>query len=272
MSSPKPDDIIAEVLGEPAITMRNPANADYACPFTNLRCTKRSHLIQDPLPVCSLYKARKNKAPDIVCVCPNRLYGADIFNDILLHCWPQGNSPKNLRKAFEVQMADFGRIDSVLASVNDAGEVEHFVSVELQTVDITGSYADAYFALLQNEDIKTKVTYNFNWKNVYKRYIMQLIFKGFAHHQWKTKIVAVMQDILVEKLWELGNFVEVDIKDANIVFMAYSMVEDPDQPGKYNLVFNRRYPTRHMDLMQGILYRNAPSRDEFVKKIKERFV
>ena len=51
-----PLDVIAECLGEPADTMRNPVNADYRCPYINGTCIKTNHKNALPLPVCSIYR------------------------------------------------------------------------------------------------------------------------------------------------------------------------------------------------------------------------
>lgn len=205
----------------------------------------------------------------MVCVCPNRLYEAPFVNDIITHCWP-GEKPANPCLAYEVTMAKLGKIDCVIADVGPDNATKQFVSVEFQAVDITGSCYPAYLAITNSELLETPPKYNFNWRNVYKRYIMQLIFKGFYHHHWNTRIVAVMQDVLVDRLWETGGFVEAPIENSNVVFMSYKMVNVDDEPGRYTLQLVGPRGTRHMDLMNGILYQQAPSRDKFIKKILER--
>ena len=268
-----PFEYIGEILGEPARLMPNPVNAGYLCPYINSECTKRSHQIDGPYPVCSVYqwagRGRNRRPANLVCICPNRLYQAPIVEDIVGNCWP-GDSPNNLRIAYEVKMSKLGKVDCVVADLDENNEVKQFVSMELQTVDITGSYFPAYIALTNAQQLDDPPKYNFNWRNVYKRYIMQLIFKGFYHHHWNTKIVAVMQDVLVDRLWETGGFQETPIDQSNIVFLSYSMVPKEDEPDHYHLVLNRPIGTRHMDLMQSILYQEAPSRETFIQKIIER--
>jgi hypothetical protein len=48
------------------------------------------------------------------------------------------------------------------------------------------------------------------------------------------------------------------------------MDKDENDPDRYTLKLVRPIGTRHMDLMQGILYQEAPSRDKFIKKIIAR--
>lgn len=268
-----PSDFLVEILGEPSSIMRNPVNAGYQCPFMNSECSKRSHLLTGPFPVCSIAqwtlsgKNRKNNGP--ICICPNRLYQADIFKDVIEHCWP-GEKPTNPKVAYEVSLASLGKIDCVIADVDEQNKVGQFVSVELQAVDITGSYFPAYDALLSSQELAAPPKYNFNWRNVYKRYIMQLIFKGLSHHHWNTKIVAVMQDVLVKRLWEIGNFTDYPIDKSNIVFLSYKMVPDSSNPTRYTLKLERPIGTRHMDLMNGIIYAAAPSKADFLKKVTQR--
>lgn len=268
-----PANFIGEVLGEPASLMRNPVNAGYLCPFVNTKCTKRSHQVSGPFPVCSIYRwqgrGSKKSQAGLVCVCPNRLFQAEIIQDVLRHCWP-GAQPANPQIAYEVKMADFGKVDCVIADIDDSHKINQFVSVELQTVDITGSYFPAYAALVNSQLLSKPPQYNFNWRNVYKRYIMQLIFKGFFHHHWNTRIVAVMQDVLVDRLWETGGFNELPVEQSNIVFLSYRMVQDHAGSNRYSLQFVRPIGTRHMDLMNSILYHEAPSRDSFIQKIIAR--
>jgi hypothetical protein len=269
-----PKDYLVEILGEPASQMRNPVNAGYHCPFTNSVCTKRSHLLEGPFPVCSISRWAKKSGERVndgpVCICPKRLYQADIFSDVINNCWV-GKKPVDYKVAYEVSMSSLGKIDCVLAEIDATGNIQQFVSVELQTVDITGTYFPAYEAFLNSKVLQNQPKYNFNWRNVYKRYIMQLIFKGFSHHHWNTRIVAIMQDVLVDRLWNIGNFSETAIENSNIVFLSYKMIPDGNDPLRYTLQLVKPIGTRHMDLMNGILYAHAPSKEDFLKKVMERF-
>ncbi len=255
--------------------MRNPVNAEYLCPFVDLKCTKRSQQLNGPYPVCSVYKwggtANRRTKEDLICVCPNRLFQAQIERDIISNCWP-GEKPTNPQTAFEVKLSEVGKIDWVIADIANDQTVNQFVSVELQTVDITGSCFSAYSALINSSMLEKKPSYSFNWKNVYKRYIMQLIFKGLYHHHWGTKIIAVMQDVLVERLWDIGKFTQTDIQDSNIVFLSYKMVSDLEDEGRYNLELVGPIGTQHINLMNSIIYQTPPSKDKFVQKILDRIV
>lgn len=67
-------------------------------------------------------------------------------------------------------MAKFGQVDFTIADIDPrTGDVGKFVSVELQAVDITGSYEPAYSAIINREpDVRQTMNYGFNWANVRK--------------------------------------------------------------------------------------------------------
>lgn len=259
--------IIAEVLGEPADQMRNPVNAGYQCPFINSVCTKRSQRMQGSYPVCSLYR---NKIQH--CVCPKRFFQADLVSDVLKHCWP-GTPPAAPQVAYEVQMKGFGMVDLVIAELDATGTVKAFVSVELQAVDITGSVEPAYQALIGNSQIESRISYGLNWANVRKRYVSQLISKGFYHHHWGSKIVSVVQEPLYKSFRDYIPFDELDPKSgtSNVVFMLYDFQDDAERGTPHRrLSFTRAVGTSHSSLMNGALYRTPPDRSVFCQRILER--
>lgn len=263
--------VVAEILGEPAREMRNPVNAEYQCPFLNSRCVKTSQRIAGPFPVCTIRHGgrRQSQTGRLMCVCPNRLYGADLLNDLLKHCWP-GEKPLNPQPAYEVRMAAFGNVDMVVADVDPAtGGVREFISVELQAVDISGSYEPAYQGVLNYHEM-VEVTYGINWKNVQKRFISQLIIKGFYHYHWGTRIVAVVQSPLYEYLHENLRFEEFPPNRGGntILFMLYDYVADEDRPGAYRLQFDRVVGTSHNSLMTASLYQQVPSKDDFLRRVE----
>ena len=262
-----PLEIVIEILGEPAATMRNPVNAGYQCPFINSVCVKRSHRVAGPYPVCTIRTG--HRTADLICVCPKRFYGIDLASDILKHCWP-GTPPKNPTVVHEIKMKGFGYVDFVLADIDPAtNTVGNFVSVELQAVDTTGSFEKAYSAVLNSQTLDCRPAYGINWANVRKRYITQLVTKGFFHHHWKSRIVAVIQTSLYNSFRSHIHFDELPITDeSNIVFMLYSY-----QPvlgsgtGEQQLVLDRVVGTSHASLLTGVLYRQSPPRAEFCERI-----
>lgn len=266
-----PLDVIAECLGEPAALMRNPANADYRCPFTNSGCTKFSRVLVQPAPVCSVYRHVKTgkgspQEHPPVCTCPKRFYAADIPGDVIRECW-LGPKPANPMVVHEVGMQKFGQVDLVIADVDEKAEkVRSFLPVELQAVDITGSVLPYYEALIASSLVTKPKNYNFNWANVRKRYLSQLVAKGFYCHHWGTRIVAVVQEDLYDKFHAHAKITEVRLEDSNIIFMLYQFVRHtPGGPWGFEL--KRLAPTTHMNIMNAVLYETPPVRAAFEGKI-----
>lgn len=221
--------------------------------------------------MCTIWRSNGlDPAKDLICVCPKRFYAVDFLRDVIANCWP-GDPPQNPLIAPEVKMVGFGNVDFVLADVGVGGEINQFLSVELQAIDITGSVMPAYLALREGVELPRRPTYGLNWDNVYKRYITQLIRKGYFHHHWKTKIVAVIQDQIYRNIVERADFMRsTNVKDAtvNIIFMTYKFEDDPDNTGQFKPVLTTIEGTSHSNLQQAILYKEAPSRDEFCDRIK----
>lgn len=266
----KPTDMIGEILGEPSEYRRNPVNMEYLCPFTNSQCTKRSQKITGPYPVCSVFHG-KDKNRKLMCVCPKRFFQADFKQKIIEICWP-GETPQNPVIVHEIKMENFGNVDFVIADVDDSKRcVRDFISVELQAVDITGSVEPVYQSIINSEEtISKKFSYGINWENVRKRYITQLINKGFFHHHWQSKIIAVIQLELYNNLRAKIRFDELDPKSdtSNIVFMLYDFNKaEIDGSFYYEIVYKKAVGTSHSSLMNAALYKTPPSKEKFKERI-----
>jgi hypothetical protein len=162
----------------------------------------------------------------------------------------------------------------VIADIDEvSGEVRKFVSVELQAVDITGSYEPAYQGVLNRADL-VDVSYGINWKNVRKRFITQLIDKGIYHHRWDTRIVAVVQTPLYHQLRKAIQFDEVppDSGGNTVIFMLYDYQPDPNRPGAFVLGLDRVVGTSHNSLMMASIYQPVPDIEAFHKRILSNLV
>ncbi|MCF6287267.1 MAG: hypothetical protein L3K26_19105 [Candidatus Hydrogenedentes bacterium] len=271
MSGIDPCNIIGEVLGEPANQMRNPVNADYQCPFMNSRCKKSSQRIEGPYPVCSIFKTKVNAVENLIAVCPKRFLETTFIQDIVDHCWT-GSKPKNFDFVHEVKMGNVGVVDVVVAELDATkSQVLNFVSVELQAIDITGTYEPAYSALLNGSSLSEKTTYGFNWANVRKRYITQLVSKGFYHHQWGTRIASVLQDHVFNYFQKQLQFDELEPSKSDIVFLVYKYTKsEVDGEFKYRLELDRVVGTSHSSLMMRALYSQPPPKEDFCNRILDK--
>ena len=275
-----PTRIIGEILGEPAVQMRNPVNADYLCPFINSTCIKRGHHTSDSFPVCSVLRWKGAvtggvpKSSELVCVCPKRLFAADLVNDIINNCW-KGPAPASPTLVHEIKMGkkkdSIGNVDCVVADLDQNNKVKEFISIELQAVDVTGSYRRAYDAVLNSQVLDSKPSYGFNFANVYKRFVTQLIAKGYYHQHWGTKIVAVVQDVLFNDLCERIEIPPAaDPKNSSVVFMVYKFVPDPNDAQAHILKLDKVVGTQHTNLMNAVLYKTPPSKQEFCQHIESK--
>jgi hypothetical protein len=67
--------------------------------------------------------------------------------------------------------------------VSAAGELINFVAVEVQSIDTTGNYRGEREAYLSGQPFPGYSTAGFNWENVNKRIVPQLIYKGHVLRQ-----------------------------------------------------------------------------------------
>ena len=146
--------------------------------------------------------------------------------------------------------------------------VSKFLSIELQALDITRSVHAEFISILESRTEIETVSHGLNLANVKKRYITQLIQKGFVHHHWNSKIVAIVQDVLFDYLKKAMSFDElpIDSSNANIVFMCYQMI--PSKDGSTNsFSLARVFATSHNSLMMASLYRTPPPKAVFLERI-----
>lgn len=268
-----PLSIIGEILGEPAAIMRNPVNAGDLCPFMNSGCMKRGQRTDGPYPVCSIWHGPADNRR-LMAMCPRRFFEAEIKNDVVENCW-LGQRPTNPQIAYEVIMSGFGRVDFVIADVDEkTNQIRNFVSVELQAVDCTGSVEPAFQAVCNSvNEMACRPSYGINWSNVRKRYIHQLINKGFYHHHWQSRIVSVIQTPLYNWLHNAMDFDELapTATSANIVFLTYDFKpETVDGVTRYKLCKDKVVGTSHNSLMMASLYKTPPSKSEFIDRINGR--
>lgn len=181
------------------------------CPFVDAACIKPNHgscsLEQSnghPVITCPnrLYDDRHAVLGDIAVQAFGagvRLTSADEIDDlrgrgaltgtevaVFGKYWGSELSIPQPRNADEDGVGGFF-IDYVLARLTVNGEVAEFTAVEIQTIDTTGSYkeqATAFFAGNPFIDGRGNnpgwSNSGFNWANVSKRIIPQLIYKGYV--------------------------------------------------------------------------------------------
>jgi hypothetical protein len=170
------------------------------CPFIGGKCQKT---LNDGLlsGACTLQSV---KGGPVIC-CPIRLYADEykILKDVANVAFAGNNELYRGSEAQKVpvrngysRIAVFGKawggelrlpnrggvggyyVDWVLAKLSDDGELEEFVAIEVQSIDTTGNYRGEREAHLNEDDFPGVSTAGFNWENVSKRILPQLIYKG----------------------------------------------------------------------------------------------
>ena len=272
-----PTNVIIEILGKRTLAGKIPDFVDFSCPFTGEKCIKQSGKVSQPYyPVCSI--SPKNSA-EIVTICPKRFYSRNFIDDILQHAWP-GEKPSNPKIAYEVQMKGFGTVDFVVADVDEKG-IKRFVSCEIQAVDITGSVAGFFIdhvdgklvSEMPTDKIKKRdYSFGFNRKNVAKRYLSQLIYKGHQHQLWGTRIVALVQKSMYDYFQSQASFkTDKNISDphSSIVFLIYDYVENEETKQLDFQIVNVQ-ATSHNALQNANMYIKPPKKEDFEAKILSR--
>jgi hypothetical protein len=169
------------------------------CPFLDERCKKT---LNDGIVsgVCTLKPATSGP---VIC-CPIRLYADDyrILRDISDQVFGPGipleKGPAAARSARQMKaptIAVFGKgwggelrlpqrggqgayfVDWILARLDSTGDLQEFVAIEVQSIDTIGNYRDQRASLLGGYRGHASPA-GFNWENVSKRILPQIIFKG----------------------------------------------------------------------------------------------
>jgi hypothetical protein len=181
------------------------ARRDLRCPFLGRQCVKK---LSDKLisGVCTL---KPGKAGPVIC-CPIRLYSGnyEVLRDVARIAFgpvlPLVSASERTPETGEC-IAVFGKgwgkelrlpsrgkrngksgayfVDWVLAHVSAGGDLINFVAVEVQSIDTTGNYRLERETYLKEEEFKGKSTAGFNWENVNKRILPQIIYKGHVLRQ-----------------------------------------------------------------------------------------
>lgn len=224
------------------------------CPFINSKCTK-SFTDGTISGVCAL---KQSTLPAVVC-CPNRLYGDDwkALRDVATAAFGEGiplvpgsTAQQHADAQQAPVVAVFGKhwggelhlpqrgdsgsyyVDYILALINPGTGLDHFVAIEVQSIDTTGNYQSGWAALKDGRRAGVSNTAAFNWENVSKRILPQVIYKGnvLQHEPRCTKGMFFITpkpvyDRIMKRLIGEGNpLPEYPYSSGAITFISY----DPD--------------------------------------------
>lgn len=173
--------------------------------------------------------------------------------------------------------------DWIIAQVDCKGELQEFVAVEVQTIDTTGSYRrqswDLQFAN-GGDGIKGfpqpdagKVS-NFNYENVNKRILPQLITKGHllrVEEQCKKGLFFICPTPVLKRIYSrLGNrLAEYSLQPGAITFHDYSVdINSPVRP--FPLALGSTFTTTHDQLALAFSSpQDLPPKNSYSKVVSE---
>lgn len=192
------------------------------CPFINKSCLKINHDQSITYGTCSV----TSPYGDII-ICPNRFYvnnyavlakvSQDAFGDDIpflmydefiekraLHTDCIVALGKNSGR--EIQVGRSLSMDWVLAYISNTKLIE-YVGIEVQSIDITGNYRDAWhayknFSRKTDRDTLPSSQHGLNWANVHKRLIPQIIRKSVVYSRSnlvKKGLYFILPDIVYQK-------------------------------------------------------------------------
>lgn len=126
-------------------------------------------------------------------------------------------------------------VDWIIAHVNASGELEEFIALEVQTIDTTGNYQLQFRELAITHDPKAfkdhkapeKSSSSFNFENVNKRILPQLITKGHILRRealCKKGLFFVCPEPVLERIFQrVGDLPAYPLQTGSVTFVAYQL-------------------------------------------------
>lgn len=254
---------LVEIFGHAPTDVTPAARAFWklnACPFIGKACTKFDHTRTICYGTCSV-----GSISNEVIICPNRLYAdnyatirkvsTEVFGivpfmlfDEYIKQYQKLTGPvvvalgQNSGKEVKI---DRMSMDWVLAKIDNKKLVE-YVGLEVQSIDITGNYRDAFHAAKAQQANIPASGHGLNWANVHKRLIPQIIRKGMIYSRSslvKHGLYFVVPDAVYEKFEELiGADIEQVPKASPNTITVHTYELGPLKPAgeKRDLVFKRQ--------------------------------
>jgi hypothetical protein len=236
------------------------------CPFTNKTCIKINHDQTITYGTCSVTSPYGN-----IIICPNRLY---VNNYEVLHRVSQDAFGKSIpflmynqfieqrdlnrecivalgkNSGREIQVGRSLSMDWVLAHISEAKLVE-YVGIEVQSIDITGNYRDAWHAYRNfsegsDRDSLPSSQHGLNWANVHKRLIPQIIRKSVVYSRSnlvKKGLYFILPDIVYQKFEDvIGSDIPLvdKLSRDTITVFTYKLGEPVPHGHQRNLVQVRK--------------------------------
>lgn len=279
------------------------------CPFLGSFCVKtlsRGKIISG---VCAI-RQKTPGSPSVIC-CPIRLYSENykmlrVISEKAFHQKLNlyaGRAAVDKARKEHGAIAVFGKgwggelrlpqrkgigsyfVDWVLARLDENGELAEITAIEVQTIDTTGSYADAQQYLAKDREIVSD-TAGLNWENVSKRIIPQIIYKGQVLQRedlCRSGLYLVcprpVYKRILDRLGGIDKLPEFPSQPASINFIAYDAISEPvdgqitplgivDQ--HCTTVYKVQEAFSSLNLPEGNVYRDAISRSLYPERFSHK--
>lgn len=273
------------------------ARSSLHCPFIKAPCTKAFN-DSSPNGACTL--VQKTAGP-VIC-CPNRLYADDyqVLLDIAVSAFGEGvrliNSPdlsssskdgrnvvvfgkrwgKELSLPSRGSEGRGGFVDWILALVGLANELLEFVAIEVQSMDTTGNYRALRDSYMAGKGFQTNPA-GINWRNVFKRILPQLIYKGHILRRerlCKSGLFFVCPSPVYQKIrMELSDeLLEYQRQPGSLTFKWYNINDFQEHGRPRRLVCDGEFTTTVEQVAQALGgQQSLPPAGVYEKAIKQEF-
>lgn len=264
-----------------------------ACPFIGRACSKFDHTRTICYGTCSVTSGNQN-----VIICPNRLYedgyktirnvSQDAFGDLPFYLFDDYLAlalkekvqdidvvvALGQKSGKEVKLSQMS-MDWVLAHIK--GDVLcGYVGIEVQSIDITGNYRDAWYAAKSSAAAIPPSAHGLNWANVHKRLIPQIIRKSlvYSKSQLVTKgLYFIVPDPVYQRFEDIigRDMPVVDSAGKNVITVHTYDLGDQVEFGKTrSLIEGRKLRFKLEDFSaRFITGPNLPTGDALDSKIRE---
>jgi len=270
---------IAEVFGHAVEDHTAQAALDRKnkrCPFKNARCTKNGK--SNPLAVCSM-----SDGQSLAALCPIRFYESDrIFKDVGKIAFGEGreivaapevhvlrvNKPSSGPNAKSHRV---GKVDFLVASIDDTGKPNDFVALEVQAVYFSGgSIRPGFKAYLKTGSVPNGFDRRPDWRSsAQKRLIPQLALKVPIFRRWGKKFFVAVDSWFFDSLprmKEASNY-----ESGEITWMVYSFTRQENAyPIQAPRIVHTTWDDVQTALREGVPPTTAEVLGEVARKLKQK--
>lgn len=260
-----------------------------ACPFTGRACSKFDHTNTICYGTCSV----SNAGQDVI-ICPNRLYAnnyetirhvsEDVFGKLPFMLFDEylkkASNSLNCVVALgqnsgrEVKLSKMS-MDWVLAHIKN-GKLIEYVGIEVQSIDITGNYRDAWYAARDKKPVIPPSAHGLNWANVHKRLMPQIIRKSLVYSKSslvRNGLFFIVPESVYQRFEEIigSDIPTVDMPGKDIITVFTYDLGDPVPLGQVRkLVRNRVVRFKQTEFSARFISGpNLPAGNELDNKIRQ---